>query len=301
MRLLLEGETELDLIDGTSDGTGAPSFFALLTSANSRAINAAAYRCFVWDAGISDTDLLDVAITGNPNNTGLLRYWWPLEDATDNTDLSGNSFPPTFVGIETFDSNPAFGVTVTIGGIGTAETFGAASVAGTASQSVGPSGVMSSETFGSALLSHLVQSIVVSGIVTTEAFGNAGVAIAAISAVTPSGVASLEAFDSPVLGGAVAPGISPYAVASAEAFGAMTVNGMTQSITTASIASLETFGAATVNLAVQVVSPAGLASALAFGSVVIAGGVPVNPGSDVFYLSVTQPLFLPLWSTIAAV
>ena len=129
-----------------------------------------------------------------------------------------------------------------------------------------PTGIASTEAFGTAVVTTGAVDISPTGIASAEAFGSHTVTLT--QDVSPSGIASEEAFGTAVLTtGAV--DISPSGIASEEAFGTADVSQATF-LTPTGIVSEEAFGTAVITTGAVTVSPTGIVSAEAFGSHTIA-------------------------------
>jgi hypothetical protein len=139
---------------------------------------------------------------------------------------------------------------ITVTDISTSESFGNPAVANILLLS--PTGVTSSEVFGSASLELF---ILPSGISSLESFGTPTLDLV-VGGISPSGIASEEAFGSPLL----VPGaahISPSGITSSEAFGTPTIIPGTAVIAPSGITTREAFGTARIGM---VVLPSGISS-----------------------------------------
>jgi len=135
---------------------------------------------------------------------------------------------------------------------------------GVGAQDISPTGIASTEAFGTAVITTGAVDISPTGIASAEAFGTASLGLD----VTPSGIASEEAFGTAVLTtGAV--DLTPSGIASEEAFGTAVITQGFVLLPTG-IPSTEAFGTAVVTTGAVTVSPTGIASAEAFGSHTIA-------------------------------
>lgn len=63
----------------------------------------------VWDAQLSDAELLDERDSATPVRTSGLRMDWPLANNTDTGDDSGNGYDLTFGGTLTSETSPDLG------------------------------------------------------------------------------------------------------------------------------------------------------------------------------------------------
>lgn len=138
-------------------------------------------------------------------------------------------------------------------GIGTAEVFGASTLNRTAPLN----GIASTESFGTAKANH---AVALPAIASGESFGTAEFRL--VFTITVSGVASAEAFGSlTVQRGSVT--ISPSGISSVESFGSAQLN---RTLSISSIASAETFGSPTIQRGSVTVSPSSIASSEAHGA-----------------------------------
>lgn len=129
-------------------------------------------------------------------------------------------------------------------------------------QNLSPTGIASTEAFGTAVITTGAVNLSPTGIASEEAFGSHTVTLT--QDVSPSGIASEEAFGTAVLTtGAV--NLSPTGIASEEAFGTADVSQATF-LTPTGIPSTEAFGTAVITTGAVTLSPTGIASAEAFGS-----------------------------------
>jgi len=131
---------------------------------------------------------------------------------------------------------------------------------------ISPTGIASTEAFGTAVITTGAVDLTPTGIASAEAFGSH--VVKDVQALTPSGIASEEAFGTAVLTtGAV--DITPSGIASAEAFGTHDVSQATF-LTPTGIASAEAFGTAAITTGAVTLTPTGIVSEEAFGSHTIA-------------------------------
>jgi hypothetical protein len=72
-------------------------------------VDCAAAYVRVWDAELSDAELLDERDSTTPVRTSNLRADWPLANNTDNGDDSGNGYDLTFGGTLTTETGPSIG------------------------------------------------------------------------------------------------------------------------------------------------------------------------------------------------
>ena len=154
--------------------------------------------------------------------------------------------------------------TVSPSGIASSEAFGSSTVSNL--NTVSPSGIASSEAFGSPTVTPGAVSISPTGISSAEAFGTASISPGPVS-IAPTGITTGEAFGNATVGGLNT--ISPTGIASGEAFG-VPVMVYDQTVTPVGIASGEAFGVPSVG---SMIFPTGIASSEAFGSPTITPGV----------------------------
>lgn len=124
------------------------------------------------------------------------------------------------------------------------------------------------------------QNVTPTGISSTEAFGTPSVARGPV-VVVPVGIASAQALGTPsVARGAVA--VTPSGIVSAETFGTPTVARGPATVTPSGIASAQAFGNPSLSTGAVVVTPVGIASAEVFGAAHVVGGdAPVSPDAFV--------------------
>lgn len=182
--------------------------------------------------------------------------------------------------------------------VDSSETFGSHTIAGVVAQTITPSGVAGGEAFGTAIAADVQLSIVVTGISSAETFGSHVVSGDSLQLIVPGGAASAEAFGSHTISNLVAQSVLPSAITSGEAFGAATLTQPSQTITVSAISSAEAFGSATLNILVQTITPSGIATGAAFGLAVLDGGVPPEESEAHMFVSLTQPLWVPLWTSV---
>jgi hypothetical protein len=162
----------------------------------------------------------------------------------------------------------AFGVeAIQPSGIATSEAFGTPALTPGA-VTLSPGGIASAEAFGTPALSARI-TVSPSGVASAEAFGNPTLTPGAVT-VSPSGIASAEAFGTPALAASIT--ISPSGVASAEAFGTPALSAtITVDLNNQGIPSDEAFGTPALAASITV-SPSGIASAEAFGTPTLTPG-----------------------------
>ncbi len=148
---------------------------------------------------------------------------------------------------------------------------------GGGSQTLTPSGIASSEAFGSHLISMGLVNLSPTAIASAEAFGSH--TLSSIVALAPSGIATAEAFGTNVItvGGVT---ISPSGISSGEVFGSHIISqaGGTQTVLVNGIPSDEAFGSHLINAGTIIVTPTGIASQEGFGTAsVLRGTVVIFP------------------------
>jgi hypothetical protein len=183
-----------------------------------------------------------------------------------------------------------------------AEAFGDPEVIGSAApNSLLPSGIASAEAFGDPGLDLNEFVLLPTGIVSAEALGGPAINVMAVT-VSPSGIPTAENFGDTVGGPLEAIQIPPTygahfnytdgwvyggvaqllssGIASAEAFGTLTIVPKPAFIMASGIGSGEVFGTPTINPGVAAVRPAAIASGEAFGAhTVVPGTVSLRPSS----------------------
>lgn len=150
--------------------------------------------------------------------------------------------------------------------------------AGSSGQTVSPTGIASTEAFGTAVVTPGQVTVSPSAIATAETFGTATVTPGPVT-VSPSGTSTSETFGTAV----ITPGpvtVSPSRIGTGEAFGTavVTVDGGAQTVSPSGIGTGETFGAATVTPGPVTVTPSGIGTAETFGTAtIVPGPVTVSP------------------------
>lgn len=157
------------------------------------------------------------------------------------------------------------------------------SPAATSGISLLPSGIPSSETFGTAAITRGNVSILTTGIVSAESFGTHVIGVAGGPQIlSPTGIASAMAFGSPQIAlgssGIVVPGVG-----SGEAFGTPTIGRGLITVIPSGIASAQMFGTPGVLKGTLVIYPGGIPSGESFGIPALVGGTAVETQA-VFYV-----------------
>jgi hypothetical protein len=148
-------------------------------------------------------------------------------------------------------------------GVASSEAFGTA--VATAAPQIGPTGITSAEAVGTPTVLRGPVALSPSGIPSAEAFGTARAAN--IFKVAPTGIASAEAFGRPLIGIHLV--LRPTGIPSAQAFGKPRVRRLrttTAVITPTGITSRQALGTPTVTTGVAFIRPVGIASAEAIGT-----------------------------------
>lgn len=135
---------------------------------------------------------------------------------------------------------------------------------GSVNQEVDPSGIASSEAWGTAQVNLQVQA---TGIASGEAWGTAKVNLT----VGGTGIASSEAWGTATVSGGTVT-VSPTGITSNEAWGTAQIN---LKVSPTGIASGEAWGTATVSVAIITITGTGIPSAEAFGTAQVNLQVPV--------------------------
>ena len=166
-------------------------------------------------------------------------------------------------------------LTISPGGIASAETFGSFSLsAGTVS--VSPDGITSEEAFGSFDVERGTVTLQPDGITSGETFGSFTVVRKTIT-VLPDGIGSGEVFGSFSLSAGTV-SVSPDGIASAETFGAFSLSAGVVYLSPSAISSEEAFGAITIVAGTATAIPDGIASGEAFGTFSLTtGGISIYP------------------------
>jgi len=234
----------------TYDGTNAWNIAGCLGSGidqNSTAesytsVNGSSHGYYSWDV----TSLVQGWIDGSIANEGV---HFCRQDAGNDSNFI------RFTTSEGTDGQrPELVVVYTSGGGGT---------------TVSPTGISSSESFGSQSLSVGSVTIIPAGISSIEAFGVLSIVNGGVF-VLPSAIASQEIFGALSL----APGgvfILPSGISTQEAFG-LAVLTSSYIIAPSSIDSLELFGLTNVAPGTIVIQPSGISSSEAFGAAYLSGG-----------------------------
>lgn len=239
----------------------------------------------IYNSVLSNTDAETLETSAqNWFDLGPVAMWRPGE--TDPVvDDTGNGADQTSITGTSFDSIdvPAWDPTLGGGGdqnldpsgIASTEAFGTAVIT-TGPVSITPTGIASAEVFGIPIITTGSVNLSPTGIASTEAFGTPAITTGPVN-LAPIGIPSAEAFGIPTITtGAV--NVAPTGIASAEAFGTPVLTTGPVTISPTGITSAEAFGTPVVaDEAVQVIAPAGIQSAEIFGLLVISAG-PVTIG-----------------------
>lgn len=214
--------------------------------------------------------------------------WTTLRtEITDiNTDVvyvalvSGHYAAETTPGTAIFDNFNASAIpNISPSGIASSEVFGTATV----TNIVAPSSIASGEIFGT---SKIINDIKPSSIISQEVFGTATITRGPVN-IAPTGISSGEAIGTAQINrGAVS--IVPSGITTGEAFGTAALNTGAATLAPTGIASQENFGTPKINLVINVSS---INSSESFGSGVVAPG-PVNvaPSSILSSESLGSPI-----------
>lgn len=200
------------------------------------------------------------------------NFWcgWPLLDASDNRDISGNGRGPTLTSLGTEDGPPlmwaagkvaqatyfrsASATTITATGLAQANAFGTARLDG----QLLPTGFANGSVFGTARFDG---QIVASGIATGTVFGNVQLDYSILAAALSSGAA---------YGGATLQGdgtINPDTLPTGAVYGTLTLNG-DETVTPSGIVTSNAFGLTQLNV---IISPTPIASGTLIGAIIVAG------------------------------
>jgi len=188
-----------------------------------------------------------VSLGGGFSSTDTRRFMAGVDPVPDGTIGAGDRAALSGV-------YPFVGQIITIPAIETAEIFGVAVLV----PGIGPEAIVSSEAFGTSLISVGPISIIVSSIASEEAIGT----ITTTGITYPLAISSEEAIGTPIVT-VLATQIIPSGIVSEELFGTTSVIGVFEIAVTA-IDTQEAFGTSVVSLGTLI--PEGIATQETFGS-----------------------------------